>query len=137
MKSAAAARDRALGALTDRAQLAHDGGKCQLACGLMMASLTPLISACAKPRIKVDEWLRVPGRTGAYGIGDVVSPAVAQLPMPSPSTMQAGRYVARSIEHEVRGVKADRKPFRYLDKGINKAPQPSLDGIGALNSLQE
>ena len=70
-------------------------------------------------RIQVDEWLRIPGAPGAYGIGDAASPLAGdrELPMLSPPAMQAGRYVARAIIDEVRGLPGDRKPFRYLDKG--------------------
>jgi NADH:ubiquinone reductase (H+-translocating) len=70
-------------------------------------------------RIQVDEWLRIPGAPGAYGIGDAASPLAGdrELPMLSPPAMQAGRYVARSIIDEVRGLPGDHKPFHYLDKG--------------------
>jgi NADH:quinone reductase (non-electrogenic) len=70
-------------------------------------------------RIQVDEWLRIPGAPGAFGIGDAASPDVSnrELPMLSPPAMQAGRYVAQTIVDEVRGVQAERKPFHYLDKG--------------------
>ena len=67
----------------------------------------------------MDEWLRIPGSTGAFAIGDTGSPRVGdrELPMLSPPAMQAGRYVASTIVDEVRGVQTERQPFRYLDKG--------------------
>ncbi|HEV2014529.1 MAG TPA: NAD(P)/FAD-dependent oxidoreductase [Candidatus Dormibacteraeota bacterium] len=70
-------------------------------------------------RIQVDEWLRIPGAPGAYGIGDVASPLAGdrELPMLSPPAMQAGRYVARTIVDEVGSVQGERKPFHYVDKG--------------------
>jgi len=87
-------------------------------------------------RIQVDEWLRIPGAPGAYGIGDAASPDLSnarmalkrpsrgarapgdrELPMLSPPAMQAGRYVARTIADEVRGVPVERPPFHYVDKG--------------------
>jgi NADH:ubiquinone reductase (H+-translocating) len=70
-------------------------------------------------RIQVDEWLRIPGAPGAYGIGDAASPRVGdrELPMLSPPAMQAGRYVARTIVDEVRGLPVERQPFHYVDKG--------------------
>jgi NADH dehydrogenase len=70
-------------------------------------------------RLQVDEWLRLPGAPGAFGIGDVASPPVGgrELPMLSPPAMQAGRYVARAIIDQVRGIRAERKPFQYIDKG--------------------
>jgi NADH:ubiquinone reductase (H+-translocating) len=70
-------------------------------------------------RIQVDEWLRIPGAPGAFGIGDAASPRVGDrdLPMLSPPAMQAGRYVARTISDEVRGLQVERQPFHYVDKG--------------------
>lgn len=70
-------------------------------------------------RIQVDEWLRIPGAPGAYGIGDAASPRVGDrdLPMLSPPAMQAGRYVARTIIDQVRGLQIARQPFHYVDKG--------------------
>ena len=70
-------------------------------------------------RIQVDAFLRIPGAPGAFAIGDTASPAVAQreLPMLSPPAMQGGRYVARAIVDEVRGLPVERQPFHYIDKG--------------------
>jgi NADH:ubiquinone reductase (H+-translocating) len=70
-------------------------------------------------RIQVDEWLRIPGAPGAYGIGDAASPRAGdrELPMLSPPAMQAGRYVARTIADEVRGLQVERQPFHFVDKG--------------------
>jgi NADH dehydrogenase len=70
-------------------------------------------------RIQVDEWLRIPGAPGAFAIGDAASPRIGdrELPMLSPPAMQAGRYVARAIADEVRGLKVGREPFHYVDKG--------------------
>ena len=71
-------------------------------------------------RVTVDAWLRVPGATGVYAIGDVASPKLGdqgELPMLSPPAMQGGRYVAQTIVDAVRGLKRERSPFHYLDKG--------------------
>ena len=70
-------------------------------------------------RIQVDAWLRIPGASGAYGIGDAASPRIGdrELPMLSPPAMQAGRYVARSIVDDVRRLQVERQPFHYVDKG--------------------
>jgi NADH dehydrogenase len=70
-------------------------------------------------RIQVDEWLRIVGAPGAFAIGDAASPRVGdrELPMLSPPAMQGGRYVARTIVDEVLGVRAERAPFHYIDKG--------------------
>ncbi|HKV32241.1 MAG TPA: NAD(P)/FAD-dependent oxidoreductase [Candidatus Dormibacteraeota bacterium] len=70
-------------------------------------------------RIQVDEWLRITGSPGAFAIGDAASPRVGdrELPMLSPPAMQGGRYVARTIVDEVVGVRTERAPFHYIDKG--------------------
>src|ERR1700694_947358 len=71
-------------------------------------------------RIQVDEWLRIAGAPGAFAIGAAASPRRGgdrELPMLSPPAMQGGRYVARTIVDEVLGVRAERAPFHYVDKG--------------------
>ena len=70
-------------------------------------------------RIQVDECLRIAGAPGAFAIGDAASPRVGdhELPMLSPPAMQGGRYVARTIVDEVLGVRTERAPFHYVDKG--------------------
>jgi len=71
-------------------------------------------------RIQLDTQLRVSGADGAFGIGDLASPAVgndSELPMVSPPAMQGGRYVAASILDAARGSRQERPPFRYVDKG--------------------
>jgi len=80
----------------------------------------PSLPRLRNRRIVVDPWLRVPGATGVYAIGDLASPQVAnqgELPMLSPPAMQGGRYVAQTIVDDVRGVHRERPPFHYLDKG--------------------
>ena len=111
-----------------------NGHSVSLADGTEIACATIIWSAGVRPndpigdsplprfrnaRIQVDEWLRIPGAPGAYGIGDAASPRAGdrQLPMLSPPAMQAGRYVARSIVDEVRGLQVERQPFHYVDKG--------------------
>jgi NADH dehydrogenase len=106
-----------------------------LADGSTIASETIIWSAGVRPndvtgdealpryrnhRLKLDPQLRVPGAEGAFGIGDVASPAEGdskQLPMLSPPAMQGGRYVATSIMNAVEGVTDERPPFHYFDKG--------------------
>jgi len=112
-----------------------DARSVTLADGTMIACGTIIWSAGVRPndavtdpsiprlrnhRINVDPWLRVPGASGVYAIGDVASPQVAkqgELPMLSPPAMQGGRYVAETIVDEVRGLQLERPPFHYLDKG--------------------
>jgi NADH dehydrogenase len=111
-----------------------NGHSVMLADGTSIASSTIIWSAGVRPndplgdsavprfrnaRIQVDAFLRIPGAPGAFAIGDTGSPAVAEreLPMLSPPAMQGGRYVARAIVDEVRGVAVERQPFHYVDKG--------------------
>jgi NADH dehydrogenase len=69
-------------------------------------------------RVRVDEFLRVPGARGAYALGDAAAAGQdgRQLPMVSAPAIQAGRYIAKAIRSDLRGDEAG-PPFRYLDKG--------------------
>jgi NADH dehydrogenase len=63
--------------------------------------------------------LTVPGHPEIFVIGDLAAverPDGKPYPQLAPVAIQAGRYVARSIEARTRGKPA--KPFRYIDKGI-------------------
>jgi NADH:ubiquinone reductase (H+-translocating) len=63
--------------------------------------------------------LTVPGHPEVFVIGDLAAverPDGKPYPQLAPVAIQAGRYVARSIEARTRGKAA--KPFRYIDKGI-------------------
>ena len=65
-------------------------------------------------RVKVDEFLRLPGHDHVYAIGDDAAAhdkRGRELPMTSPPAMQAGRYVAKRI------LGRTQRPFRYFDKG--------------------
>src|SRR2546425_8477886 len=89
-------------------------------------------------RIEVDPLMRIPGAPGAFAIGDAASPRLSdrELPMLSPPAMQAGRYVARTIADEVRGVPGERTSFHYIDKGTmatvgrNAGVAPLPGGLG-------
>jgi NADH dehydrogenase len=111
-----------------------NGHSVTLSDGTVIASATIVWSAGVRPndpmgdspvprfrnsRIRVDEWLGIPGAPGAFAIGDAASPPVGEreLPMLSPPAMQAGRYVATAIVDQVRGIQSDRQPFHYVDKG--------------------
>ncbi len=111
-----------------------NGHSVMLADGTAIACSTIIWSAGVRPndplgdsavprfrnaRIQVDAFLRIPGAPGAFAIGDTASPEVAEreLPMLSPPAMQGGRYVARAIVDEVRGLPVERQPFHYIDKG--------------------
>ncbi|HEX2563415.1 MAG TPA: NAD(P)/FAD-dependent oxidoreductase, partial [Acidimicrobiales bacterium] len=84
----------------------------------------PLAAALDLPleqsgRITVDPDLGVPGRPGAWAIGDIAAATDrrgAVLPQLAPVAMQSGRHVARQIRRRLEGRPT--APFRYLDKGI-------------------
>jgi NADH dehydrogenase len=69
-------------------------------------------------RVRVDEFLRIPGAEGAYALGDAASVGQdgRELPMVTAPAIQAGRYIARAIRSDLRGDEAG-PPFRYFDKG--------------------
>ncbi len=74
-------------------------------------------------RLVVNDRLRIPGAHGVFAIGDVASirNRDGEIPMLSAPAMQAGRYVARAILHDVKvGGKARGgvTRFRYVNKGV-------------------
>jgi len=69
-------------------------------------------------RIVVGPDLRIPGRDGAWAIGDIAAATNRHgelLPQLAPVAMQAGRHVARQITRLADGHPTT--PFRYRDKG--------------------
>jgi NADH dehydrogenase len=83
----------------------------------------PLATALELPtgragRVTVEPDLSVPGRPGAWAVGDVAAATDrdgAVLPQLAPVAMQSGRHVARQIRRRLEGRPT--APFRYLDKG--------------------
>ena len=69
-------------------------------------------------RVRVDEFLRIPGAQRAYALGDAAAAEQdgTELPMVSAPAIQAGRYIARAIRADLSGNEAG-PPFRYFDKG--------------------
>jgi NADH dehydrogenase len=69
-------------------------------------------------RVKVDEFLRIPGAQRAYALGDAAAAEQDghELPMVSTPAIQAGRHVARAIRADLAGRQPG-PPFRYFDKG--------------------
>jgi NADH dehydrogenase len=69
-------------------------------------------------RVRVNEFLQVPGARRAYALGDAAGAEQdgRELPMVSAPAIQAGRYVARAIRADLGGDGAV-PPFRFLDKG--------------------
>ena len=84
----------------------------------------PLAAALDLPsgrggRVTVEPDLSVPGRPGAWAIGDVAAATDRRgevLPQLAPVAMQSGRHVARQIRRLLEGRPTT--PFRYRDKGI-------------------
>ena len=84
----------------------------------------PLAAAVDLPqgrggRVTVDRDLRVPGRPGAWAVGDVAAATDRHgdvLPQLAPVAMQSGRHVARQIRRLIEGRPTT--AFRYRDKGI-------------------
>jgi NADH:ubiquinone reductase (H+-translocating) len=69
-------------------------------------------------RVIVEPDLTVPGHPEIFVIGDLASfshQTGKPLPGVAQPAIQQGRYVARAIEHRLRG--APIKPFHYVDKG--------------------
>ena len=126
---------RGVEVVTNRLVKNADDHSVTLADGMTIPSETIIWSAGVRPndptgdgtlprlrnrRLQLDPQLRLQGTDGAFAIGDLASPPVGhqgQLPMLSPPAMQGGRYVAASIIDAVQGVRRERPPFRYVDKG--------------------
>ncbi len=77
-------------------------------------------------RVKVEPDLSVPGHPRIFIAGDLaaVSDVKTGKPVPgvAPAAMQMGRHVGRTIAREAAGSAAgkpaERRPFRYVDKGL-------------------
>jgi len=69
-------------------------------------------------RVRIQPDLSVPGHPEILVIGDTASLDQDGKPLPGVAqvAMQQGRYVGKSISHQVEG-KNGLKPFRYFDKG--------------------
>lgn len=69
-------------------------------------------------RLKVDDFLRLPGSEDIWVVGDTAAYSDADgtvLPMVAPVAMQQGRHVVRNIAATLQG--APLTPFDYTDKG--------------------
>jgi NADH dehydrogenase len=101
---------------SDKGVVLRDGSEIASATLVWTAGVQPNDLLHERPqRIEVDDHLRILGAQDAFAIGDVAAARDRrgnELPMISPTAMQAGRYVAR---HILAG--GARKPFRYRDKG--------------------
>lgn len=83
---------------------------------LAQATSTPTDRA---GRIMVAPDLSLPNFPNIYAIGDMALILQDGKPVPglAPAALQAGKYVARAIQAQLRGQKR-LEPFRYFDKGI-------------------
>lgn len=67
-------------------------------------------------RVMVEPDLSLPGHPNVFVVGDMMN--LETLPGLAQVAMQGGTYVAKNIKAEAEGRSpADRKPFRYWDKG--------------------
>ncbi len=106
---------------TDKLVRTKDGREFQTASMVWTAGVKPSELTASAPgphtraeRVKVDDFLRLPGQEHVYTIGDDAAAhdkRGRELPMTSPPAMQAGRYVAKRI------LGRTQRPFRYFDKG--------------------
>ncbi|HUC84702.1 MAG TPA: NAD(P)/FAD-dependent oxidoreductase [Candidatus Acidoferrales bacterium] len=71
-------------------------------------------------RVKVNPDLSMAGHPEIFAIGDLAFVLQADgkpVPGVSPAAMQMARHVAKIIDHELSGLKFERAPFKYWDKG--------------------
>jgi NADH dehydrogenase len=93
------------------------------AAGVRAAPLTSALGVRLGPggRVAVAADCSVPGHPEAFVIGDaaylVDSRSGQAVPGVSQGAIQMGRYVARLIDAEVRGIASARREFHYRDKG--------------------
>jgi NADH dehydrogenase len=69
-------------------------------------------------RIPVDPYLRVPGVSGVFAVGDVAALSQAGRPLPGVAQVatQQGRYAGQVVFDLLEG-EAPQRPFHYFDKG--------------------
>ena len=84
---------------------------------------SPVVKALGGPtdragRIRVDAFLRVPGVSGVFAVGDVAALSQDGRPLPGVAqvAIQQGRYAGQVVFDLLEG-EAPRYPFRYFDKG--------------------
>lgn len=86
-------------------------------------------------RVKVNPDLSLPGHPEIFVIGDMIN--LDNLPGVSPVAIQGGKYAAKQIVREVsKGASpADRRPFRYFDKG-SMATVSRYSAVAKIGPLQ-
>ncbi len=81
----------------------------------------PFVAALGAPltargRLRVDEFLRLPGRPGVYALGDCAAVGEPALPATAQVAQQQGEYLARSLARERAGQPV--RPFRFRSAGM-------------------
>lgn len=77
------------------------------------------IESDASGRIKVDEYLTLPGHPEVYMLGDAglyEDPRLGPLPPTGSLAVQQGAWIARDLDRGLRGTER-RPPFRFSDRG--------------------
>lgn len=96
-----------------------------LPCGLVLwaggNSPVPLLHSLGRPltprgRLAVDAFLRAPDLPGVYALGDCASLGDPALPATAQVAQQQGEYLARALDHGLRGDAV--KPFHFKASGM-------------------
>lgn len=90
-------------------------------------------------RLQVDDHLRLPGRAGAYALGDCAHCGEPALPATAQVAQQQGKYLARALRRELRAKTVPAFRFRamgmlaYIGGGhaLADLPQAAWSGRGA------
>lgn len=100
------------------------GGETALPCGMVIWAAgnapTDLVASLGLPlergRIRVDNYLRVPGREGVYAMGDCTIGGDPPLPATAQVAQQQGKYLAGALERRRRDEEA--APFKFKAQGM-------------------
>lgn len=98
-----------------------------LPCGMVLWAAgnapVPFIESLGTPlsprgrRVVIDEYLRIPGREGAYALGDCAAVGEPPLPATAQVAQQQGKYLAKALEGGRKGRKAT-EPFHFKASGM-------------------
>lgn len=97
-----------------------------LPCGMVLWAAgnapVPFIESLGAPlsprgrRVAVDGFLRIPGREGAYALGDCAAAGDPPLPATAQVAQQQGKYLARALERGKEGKAVE--PFQFKASGM-------------------
>ncbi len=81
----------------------------------------PFVAALGEPltargRLRVDEYLRLPGRPDVYALGDCAAVGEKPLPATAQVAQQQGEYLARTLRRRLAGKPVE--PFRFKSSGM-------------------